>query len=120
MRSSLPMIVAEELDVDWKNVVVEMGLDYNVKLGPQFTGGSNSVRMYWTPLRNAGGIGKANAHRSGCSKLGCSSKKRNNHQRRGHISFQRKSAPYGEMASAAAALAVPKDVKLKAVKDLRL
>lgn len=54
VMTSLPMIVAEELGVDWKQVVVEMGPHDNVKLGPQFTGGSNSVRMYWKPLREAG------------------------------------------------------------------
>jgi isoquinoline 1-oxidoreductase beta subunit len=48
------MIVAEELGVDWEKVVVEMGPHDAVKLGPQFTGGSNSVRMYWKPLREAG------------------------------------------------------------------
>jgi isoquinoline 1-oxidoreductase beta subunit len=52
--TSLPMILAEELDVNWEKVVVEMGYHDNVKLGPQFTGGSNSVRMYWKPLREAG------------------------------------------------------------------
>ena len=54
VMTSLPMIAAEELDADWKKVVVEMGPHDNVKLGPQFTGGSNSVRMYWKPLREAG------------------------------------------------------------------
>src|SRR5688572_1079628 len=54
VMTSLPMIVAEELDADWQKVVVEMGPHDNVKLGPQFTGGSNSVRMYWKPLREAG------------------------------------------------------------------
>ena len=48
------MIIAEELDVDWQKVVVEMGPHDNTKLGPQFTGGSNSIRMYWKPLREAG------------------------------------------------------------------
>jgi len=54
VMTSLPMIVAEELDVDWQQVVVEMGPHDSVKLGPQFTGGSNSTRMYWRPLREAG------------------------------------------------------------------
>ena len=54
VMTSLPMIIAEELDVDWQKVVVEMGPHDNVKLGPQITGGSNSVRMYWKPLREAG------------------------------------------------------------------
>ena len=54
VMTSLPMIVAEELEADWKQVVVEMGQHDSVKLGPQFTGGSNSMRMYWKPLREAG------------------------------------------------------------------
>lgn len=54
VMTSLPMIIAEELDADWKDVVVEMGPHDNVKLGPQFTGGSNSIKMYWKPLREAG------------------------------------------------------------------
>jgi isoquinoline 1-oxidoreductase beta subunit len=66
VMTSLPMIIAEELDADWQNVVVEMGPHDSVKLGPQFTGGSNSVRMYWKPLREAGAAAR-NMLDAGCS-----------------------------------------------------
>src|SRR3982751_455395 len=59
VMTSLPMIIAEELDADWQKVMVEMGPHDSVKLGPQFTGGSNSVRMYWKPLREAGAAVRA-------------------------------------------------------------
>ncbi len=119
VMTSLPMMVAEELDVDWKNVVVEMGPHDNAKLGPQFTGGSNSVRMYWKPLREAGAAARQMLREAAAqtwsvpvdeiiTKGGVLS----------HASG--KSAKYGEMASKAATLPVPKGMKLKAPKDFTI
>ena len=119
VMTSLPMMVAEELDVDWKNVVVEMGPHDNAKLGPQFTGGSNSVRMYWKPLREAGAAARQMLREAAAqswsvpvdevtTKAGVLS----------HASG--KSAKYGEMASKAAALPVPKGMKLKAPKEFTI
>ena len=119
VMTSLPMIIAEELDVDWKNVVVEMGTHDNVKYGPQFTGGSNSVKMYWKPLRTAGAAARqmlveATAQTWGVPVNEITTKA-------GVLSHSSgKSAKYGEMAAKAATIAVPKDVKLKAIKDFTI
>ena len=119
VMTSLPMIVAEELDVDWKNVVVEMGPHDNVKLGPQFTGGSNSVRMYWKPLRNAGAAARQMLIEAAAQTWGVSASEITT--KAGVLSHSSgKTAKYGEMASKAAAIAVPKEVKLKAPKDFSI
>ena len=119
VMTSLPMIVAEELDVDWKNVVVEMGPHDNVKLGPQFTGGSNSVRMYWKPLRNAGAAARQMLIEAAAQTWGVSANEITT--KAGELSHSSgKSAKYGEMASKAATVPVPKDLKLKAPKDFSI
>ncbi|WP_018619799.1 xanthine dehydrogenase family protein molybdopterin-binding subunit [Spirosoma luteum] len=119
VMTSLPMMVAEELDADWKNVVVEMGPHDNARLGPQFTGGSNSVRMYWKPLREAGAAARqmlceAAAQTWSVPVGEVTTKAGVLHHASG------KSAKYGEMASKAATLVVPKGMKLKAPKDFTI
>lgn len=117
VMTSLPMIVSEELDADWQKVVVEMGPHDNVKLGPQFTGGSNSVRMYWKPLREAGAAARHMLIEAAAQTWGVPVEEVTTkagmlfHKKSG------KSATYGSVASKAAAIPVPKGVKLKEVKD---
>jgi len=111
--TSLPMIVAEELDADWKQVVVEMGQHDSVKLGPQFTGGSNSIRMYWKPLREAGAAARnmlmdAAAQTWSVPKEEVTAKEGMlYHEKSG------KSGTYGSFASKAASIPIPKGMKLK-------
>ena len=59
VNTSLPMIVAEELDADWKNVKIEIAPHGTLKPGESSTGGSNAVRGMWQPLRKAGATAKA-------------------------------------------------------------
>ena len=119
VMTSLPMMIAEELDADWKNVVVEMGTHDNVKYGSQFTGGSNSVRMYWKPLRNAGASARLMLIEAAAQTWGVPATEITT--KAGVLSHPSgKSATYGEMASKAATMTVPKDVKLKAPKDFSI
>ena len=117
VMTSLPMIVAEELDVDWKKVQVEMGPHDNVKLGPQFTGGSNSVRMYWKPLRDAGAAARSMLLSAAAQTWNVPVEELTT--KAGMILHEKsgKSGTYGEFASKAAGIPIPKDVKLKDVKN---
>ncbi len=59
VKTSLPMIVAEELDAAWEDVeVVQSPIDAET-YGPQVAGGSNSVRVNWDLLRTAGATARA-------------------------------------------------------------
>ena len=119
VMTSLPMMVAEELDCDWKNVVVEMGTHDNVKYGPQFTGGSNSIRMYWKPLRNAGAAARQMLIEAAAQTWGVPASEIKT--KAGILSHSSgKEAKYGEIAAKAATIAVPKDIKLKAPKDFTI
>ncbi|WP_229248853.1 xanthine dehydrogenase family protein molybdopterin-binding subunit [Dyadobacter sandarakinus] len=119
VMTSLPMMLAEELDVDWKNVTVEMGPHDPAKLGAQFTGGSNSVRMYWKPLREAGAAARQMLRQAAAQSWNVAESEVTT--KAGVLSHASgKSAAYGEMASKAAALPVPKEFKLKKPKEFTI
>lgn len=116
VMTSLPMIVAEELDVDWQKVIVEMGPHDNVKLGPQFTGGSNSVRMYWKPLREAGAAARHMLRDAAAQTWNVPAEEVTTKAGMLHHEKSGKAATYGDFASKAAGIPVPKGVKLKDTK----
>jgi isoquinoline 1-oxidoreductase subunit beta len=113
VMTSLPMIIAEELDADWKQVVVEMGPHDSVKLGPQFTGGSNSTRMYWKPLREVGAAARHMLLDAAAQTWNVPLEELTTKE--GTILHEKsgKSGKYGEFAAKAATLPIPKGVKQK-------
>ncbi|MDB5276314.1 MAG: isoquinoline 1-oxidoreductase [Ferruginibacter sp.] len=117
VMTSLPMIIAEELDVDWQKIMVEMGPHDNMKLGPQFTGGSNSVRMYWKPLREAGAAARNMLMQAAAQTWAVPVEEITTKAGTLYHEKSGKSGTYGAFASKASAIAIPKGVKLKDIRS---
>lgn len=119
VKTSMPMIVAEELDVDWKNVVVEQA-PYDIsKYTRQLAGGSQSIRQGWTSLRTAGATVRRMLMEAAAKEWQVPVAELTTEN--GVIKHSSgKSIGYGAVASAASGLEVPKDVKLKDPKDFKI
>jgi hypothetical protein len=120
--TSLPMLVAEEMDADWSKVRGELapaGDAYkDPGFGIQMTGGSNSVRSSWQQYRQLGArtramlVGAA-AQRFGVAPSAC-------RVTNGVVSAGGKRATFGELAADAMKQPVPEAVTLKNAKDFKL
>jgi isoquinoline 1-oxidoreductase subunit beta len=119
VRTALPMILAEELEADWKQIEIEQA-GASTLYGDQTTGGSASIRSTWDPMRKAGAIGRemlisAAALTWGVSRSGCAAE--NGTVK--HASSNRKLS-YGELAQKASTLPIPTDAPLKQSKDYKI
>jgi isoquinoline 1-oxidoreductase subunit beta len=113
-RTTLPLVIADELDADWKRVKIEQAIG-DKRYGDQNTDGSHSIRSYYDAMREAGATARfmliqAAAHEWGVPAAECETDL--------HVVVHRqtnRSAGYGELARAAAKLPVPRreDLKLK-------
>ena len=119
VKTSLPMIVAEELDVAWEQVTITQG-DLNPAYGRQMSVGSQSTPSNFLPLRRAGATARAMLIQAAAETWGVSASECSTE---GGAVLHRPSnrrATYGELATKAATLAPPTDAPLKDPKDFRL
>ncbi|MBG9374631.1 xanthine dehydrogenase family protein molybdopterin-binding subunit [Panacibacter sp. DH6] len=117
--TTLPMLIAEELDCNWSNIVVEHsppGKPYlHTVYGVQLTGGSTSTWSEFDRYRNAGATARAMLIEAAAKKLGVSPQACKTEN--GYVLAAGKKLSYGELAADAATLAPPMGVKLKDRKD---
>lgn len=118
--TSMPMIVAEELDVDWEKVLVEQANYSTEKYGRQFTGGSQGIRSRWEPLRTVGASARHMLREAAAQAWEVPMEEVTTSSGMLYHEASGQSASYGEMASAAGELTPPEEVQLKAVKDFTI
>ena len=120
VKTSMPMLVAEELDVDWNDVIVEQAPLNTAIFTRQVAGGSQSIRQGWESLRRAGATARhmliaaaADAWQVPASEIMTEA---------GVLQHKasEKSSSYGEMASAASKIPIPKEVELKDKEDFKI
>lgn len=120
VKTSMPMIVAEELDVDWEKVIVEQA-PLNTKLYTrQFIGGSQAIRQGWQGLRMAGASARHMLKQAAAQAWQVPEEEITTEAGVLHHKKSSRSAGYGEMASSAVRIPVPKEVRLKEVREFKL
>jgi isoquinoline 1-oxidoreductase subunit beta len=120
VKTSMPMIVAEELDVDWKNVIVEQaGLDTE-KYTRQIAGGSQSIRAGWNSLRMAGATARRMLLEAAAKQWEVPVSELTTDLGIITHAASKQSIGYGAVAVAAATMEVPEEIELKDPKDFKI
>ena len=120
VKTSMPMIVAEELDVDWKHVVVEIAAFNTDLYTRQLSGGSQSIRQGWKTLRQAGATARHVLKQAAADSWQVPIEEITTDSGMIFHKASGQSVGYGEMAPLAAKIEAPETIDLKAPKDFKI
>jgi isoquinoline 1-oxidoreductase beta subunit len=119
VKTSLPMLVAEELDVNWKDVVIEQA-PLNKSFERQVAGGSGSIRSSWESFRKAGAAARQLLTEAGAKTWNVSAGDCYTENSFVIHKPSGKKLSYGELAAKAATLSSLTEAKLKDPKDFKI
>jgi isoquinoline 1-oxidoreductase beta subunit len=120
VKTSMPLIVAEELDVDWKMVrVVQAGLDTE-KYSRQIAGGSQSIRKSWNSLRMAGAAARRLLMEAAAKKWQVTIGDLETDKGVITNKLSGETIGYGAIAMEAVSIPLPEEITLKDPKDFKL
>ncbi|HEX6070251.1 MAG TPA: xanthine dehydrogenase family protein molybdopterin-binding subunit [Longimicrobiaceae bacterium] len=122
IKTSLPMVIAEELEVDWRSVTVEQAPNDPERFGRQFAGGSLSTPTNWDELRRVGAVGRQMLITAAAATWGVPEADCYASEGRVHHRPTSRSLGYGELTGRASALTPPDpaSVTLKSPSDYRI
>ena len=122
IKTTLPMLIAEELDCEWAQVqVIDAPFD-PARFGPQRAGGSMSTPTNWLPLRQAGAAARQMLLQAAAANAGVPVAELTTRSGQVHHATTQRQWTYGELATAAAALPAPDlaTVPLKSAAEFRI
>ena len=122
IKTMLPMLIAEELDVDWSSVTVEQGDLDTDNFSGQFAGGSNATPTHYMPMRRVGAAARAVLVSAAAATWNVSESELETESGRVHHRASGRSIGYGELTETAATMSAPdmESVPLKDPSDFKI